>query len=230
MVAAPPMLIHPGAVDSCGLRGFSRPDAQPPAVPPPGPLGMKKERRSPRRPFPVKICENSCPPSRRPCPLSLDIPGFSHVLPSCPALSRLSQLSCLFTPCVACGVGASGAAAIWEGRKCRLGAHTRPRAATRAAPTQKRGAPGSRETARPAGEKAVAPQAQGVFCGGTSSCPSRRARSVTTQKRGAVVSRGTVSRAGRKTGRPKPGGISGGAGNSDRVANRQSVTESAEPS
>lgn len=97
MVAAPPMLIHPGAVDSCGLRGFSRPDAQPPAVPPPGPLGMKKERRSPRRPFPVKICENSCPPSRRPCPLSLDIPGFSHVLPSCPALSRLSQLSCLFT-------------------------------------------------------------------------------------------------------------------------------------
>lgn len=64
---------------------------------PPGPLGMKKERRSPRRPFPVKICENSRPPSRRPCPLSLDIPGFSHVLPSCPALSRLSQLSCLFT-------------------------------------------------------------------------------------------------------------------------------------
>lgn len=97
MVAAPPMLIHPGAVDSCGLRGFSRPDAPPPAVPPPGPLGMKKERRSPRRPFPVKICENSRPPSRRPCPLSLDIPGFSHVLPSCPALSRLSQLSCLFT-------------------------------------------------------------------------------------------------------------------------------------
>ena len=94
--------------------------------------------------------------------------------------------------------------------------------------TQKRGAPGSRETARPAGEKAVAPQAQGVFCGGTSSCPSRRARSVTTQKRGAVVSRGTVSRAGRKTGQAKPGGISGGAGNSDRVANRQSVTESAE--
>ena len=97
MVAAPPMLIHPGAVDSCGLRGFSRPDAPLPAVPPPGPLGMKKERRSPRRPFPVKICENSRPPSRRPCPLSLDIPGFSHVLPSCPALSRLSQLSCLFT-------------------------------------------------------------------------------------------------------------------------------------
>ena len=97
MVAAPPMLIHPGAVDSCGLRGFSRPDAPPPAVPPPGPLGMKKERRSPRRPFPVKICENSRPPSRRPCPLSLGIPGFSHVLPSCPALSRLSQLSCLFT-------------------------------------------------------------------------------------------------------------------------------------
>ena len=97
MVAAPPMLIHPGAVDSCGLRGFSRPDAPLPAVPPPGPLGIKKERRSPRRPFPVKICENSRPPSRRPCPLSLDIPGFSHVLPSCPALSRLSQLSCLFT-------------------------------------------------------------------------------------------------------------------------------------
>ena len=53
---------------------------------------------------------------------------------------------------------------------------------------------------------------------------------MTTQKRGAVVSRGTVSRAGRKTGQAKPGGISGGAGNSDRVANRQSVTESAEPS
>ena len=50
------------------------------------------------------------------------------------------------------------------------------------------------------------------------------------RKRGAVVSRGTVSRAGRKTGQAKPGGISGGAGNSDRVANRQSVTESAEPS
>lgn len=97
MVAAPPILIHPGAVDSCGLRGFSRPDAPLPAMLHLGPLGMKKERRSPRRPFPVKICENSCPSSRRPCPLSLDIPGFSHVLPSCPALSRLSQLSCLFT-------------------------------------------------------------------------------------------------------------------------------------
>ena len=86
---------------SPGFFAPRRPDAPPPAVPPPGPppgpLGMKKERRSPRRPFPVKICENSRPPSRRPCPLSLDIPGFSHVLPSCPALSRLSQLSCLFT-------------------------------------------------------------------------------------------------------------------------------------
>ena len=50
------------------------------------------------------------------------------------------------------------------------------------------------------------------------------------RKRGAVVSSGTVSRAGRKTGRAKSGGISGGAGNSDRVANRWSVTESAEPS
>lgn len=58
---------------------------------------MKKERRSPRRPFPVKICENSRPPSRRSCPLSLDFPGFSHALPPCPALSRLSQLSCLST-------------------------------------------------------------------------------------------------------------------------------------
>lgn len=102
MVAAPPILIHPGAVDLCGLRGFSRPDAPPPAMPRLGPLGMKKERRSPRRPFPVKICENSRPPSRRPCPLSLDIPGFSHVLPSCPALSRLSQLSCLFTNAYPC--------------------------------------------------------------------------------------------------------------------------------
>ena len=44
------------------------------------------------------------------------------------------------------------------------------------------------------------------------------------------MSSGTVSRAGRKTGRAKSGGISGGAGNSDRVANRWSVTESAEPS
>ena len=83
----------------CFMRspGFFAPRRAAARRAPPGPLGMKKERRSPRRPFPVKICENSRPPSRRPCPLSLDIPGFSHVLPSCPALSRLSQLSCLFT-------------------------------------------------------------------------------------------------------------------------------------
>ena len=158
-------------------------------------------------------------------------PPFLSGFPPIIAQNYARCILWISAPCVACGVGASGAAAIWEGRNCRLvgaGAHTRPRAATRAAPTQKRGAPGSRATARPAGEKAVAPQAQGVFRGGTSSCPSRRARSVTTQKRGAVVSRGTVSRAGRKTGQAKPGGISGGAGNSDRVANRQSVTESAE--
>lgn len=59
MVAAPPMLIHPEAVDSCGLRGF-----------------RALMRRRPRRP----------------CPLSLGIPGFSHVLPSCPAF--LSYLVC----------------------------------------------------------------------------------------------------------------------------------------
>ena len=47
---------------------------------------------------------------------------------------------------------------------------------------EKRGAPGSRGTAKPADEKAVAPQAQGVFPGGVSSCPSRRARSVTGRK------------------------------------------------
>ena len=49
----------------------------------------------------------------------------------------------------------------------------------RSVTTQKRGAPGSRETARPAGEKAVAPQAQGVFRGGVSSVASRSRRSVT---------------------------------------------------
>lgn len=90
----PEPLIHAA---SGVFRALTRLCARRPACLRPGCLGMKKERRSPRRPFPVKICENSRPPSRRPCPLSLDIPGFSHVLPSCPALSRFSQLSCLFT-------------------------------------------------------------------------------------------------------------------------------------
>ena len=44
---------------------------------------------------------------------------------------------------------------------------------------EKRGAPGSRRTAKPADEKAVAPQAQGVFRGGVSSVVSRSRRSVT---------------------------------------------------
>ena len=48
-------------------------------------------------PFLDKISENSRPSSHRPSPLSLDIPGFSHVVPPCPASSRLSQLSCLST-------------------------------------------------------------------------------------------------------------------------------------
>ena len=53
------------------------------------------------------------------------------------------------------------------------------RAATRAAPTQKRGGGRSSRTAHPADEKAVAPQAQGVFRGGVSSVALRSRRSVT---------------------------------------------------
>lgn len=109
----PEPLIHAA---SGVFRALTRLCARRPACLRPGCLGMKKERRSPRRPFPVKICENSRPPSRRPCPLSLDIPGFSHVLPSCPALSRFSQLSCLFT------VSDSGRSRSRQrccGRRCR---------------------------------------------------------------------------------------------------------------
>lgn len=87
----------PESLDFHGFRGFlrSRPSAL--FLARCAPSGH--EKRAPMRstPFPDKISENSRPPSRRPSPLSLDIPGFSHVLPSCPAVSRLSQLSCLST-------------------------------------------------------------------------------------------------------------------------------------
>lgn len=87
----------PESLDFHGFRGFLR--SRPPALFLARCAPSGHEKRAPMRstPFLDKISENSRPPSRRPSPLSLDIPGFSHVLPSCPALSRLSQLSCLST-------------------------------------------------------------------------------------------------------------------------------------
>lgn len=87
----------PESLDFHGFRGFLRSRPSTLFLARCAPSGH--EKRAPMRstPFPDKISENSRPPSRRPSPLSLDIPGFSHVLPSCPAVSRLSQLSCLST-------------------------------------------------------------------------------------------------------------------------------------
>ena len=91
-------------------------------------------------------------------------------------------------------------------------------AATRPPLHRSAGAPGSRETARPAGEKAVAPHA--VFAEGGSWRGLDN-----TEERSSVVSRGTVSRAGRKTGRPKPGGSSRLSGNMTASRTGRSVTE-----
>lgn len=58
-------------------------------------------------------------------------PPFLSGFPPIIAQNYARCILWISAPCVACGVGASGAAAIWEGRNCRLvgaGAHTRPRA------------------------------------------------------------------------------------------------------
>ena len=87
----------PESLDFHGFRGFLRSRLPALFLACCAPSGHEKRASMRSTPFLDKISENSRPSSHRPSPLSLDIPGFSHVVPPCPASSRLSQLSCLST-------------------------------------------------------------------------------------------------------------------------------------